>query len=276
MLPLDVEYYNEDSIDISSKFSDIDTAILSDIEELIKESELESEENITFISVEVLQNIVDFIDINQLMSEPKEKAYQHFKFSGWRLTHVSNKAVKYIPGFDLTLYPHLTDQVQKSFNDENLLCEEEVPEIPACISNTLTELSQNGDLFDDISTTENEDVDRCIDMEKECMGLDEVSNLTIRKPTSCPSLDQETNNSGAKYSSSVTLLPSSGPKDFLWQLDSQDFSSMFGLCTHSQADEIRAKSAALAPTSVRLRRVNLNKSVNYNGSGSAKKRKKVT
>ena len=157
-------------------------------------------------------------------------------------------------------------------------------------SNTLTELSQNGDLFDDISTTGNEDVDSCIGKEKDCMDLDDESNLTIRKPTSCfvslknipldsipeslPSLDQEMNNSGAKYSSSVTLLPSSGPKDFLWQLDSQDFSSMFGLCTHSQADEIRAKSEALAPTSVRLRRVNLNKSVNYNGSGSAKKRKK--
>ena len=93
ILPLDVEYYNEDSIDISSKFSEIDTATLSDIEELIKESELESEETLTFISVEVLQNIVDFIDINQLMSDLKEKAYQHFKFSGWRLTHISKKAV---------------------------------------------------------------------------------------------------------------------------------------------------------------------------------------
>ena len=185
ILPLDVEYYNEDSIDISSKFSEIDTATLSDIEELIKESELESEETLTFISVGVLQNIVDFIDINQLMSDLKEKAYQHFKFSGWRLTHISKKAVEYIPGFDITLYPHLTDQVQKSFNDENLLCEEEVPEIPACISNTLTEFSLSGDLFEDISTTGIEDVDSCIDMEKECMDLDDESNLTIRKPTSC-------------------------------------------------------------------------------------------
>jgi len=142
---------------------------------LIKESELESEETLTFISVEVLQNIVDFIDINQLMSDLKEKAYQHFKFSGWRLTHISKKAVEYIPGFDITLYPHLTDQVQKSFNDENLLCEEEVPEIPACISNTLTEFSLSGDLFEDISTTGIEDVDSCIDMEKECMDLDDES-----------------------------------------------------------------------------------------------------
>merc|ERR1719450_173179 len=91
-------------------------------------------------------------------------------------------------------------------------------------------------------------------------------------PESLPRLDHEMNKSGAKYSSTVTLLPSSGPQDFLWQLNSQDFSSMFGLCTHSQADQIRAKLSA-PPTSLRLRRVNLNKSVNYNRSGSVKKRR---
>merc|ERR1719431_517772 len=90
-------------------------------------------------------------------------------------------------------------------------------------------------------------------------------------PESTQSLRDADIECSSKYPSSVTLLPSSGPKDFLWQLDSQEFSKMFGLCTHNQADEIRAKPSA--PSAIRLRRVNQWNPVNYNVMGNARKKR---
>ena len=90
-------------------------------------------------------------------------------------------------------------------------------------------------------------------------------------PESTQSLIDNNLECSSKYPSSVTLLPSSGPKDFLWQLDSSEFSQMLGLCTHSQADKIRAKPPG--PSTMRLRRANQGNSVNYNVVGNAKKKR---
>merc|ERR1712129_350035 len=59
------EQFDDDFLDISSRFDDMDTSTLSDIEEIIQESE--SQTGKSFVSVEVLESILgDNININQL------------------------------------------------------------------------------------------------------------------------------------------------------------------------------------------------------------------
>merc|ERR1719158_846406 len=103
IVPTD-EYLDHDFIDTSSKFSDFETSrsTLSDIEEFLKESELESKES--YVSVEVLENIVgNNLDMNQLMWELKEEAHLHFKFSGWKISHISKKAARMITDEDFEM-----------------------------------------------------------------------------------------------------------------------------------------------------------------------------
>ena len=76
------------------------------------------------------------------------------------------------------------------------------------------------------------------------------------------STERDGHDSGAKYPSDAVLPKSSGTPDFLWQVNKEEFLSMFGLCTHSQADELRARTATAAltgPSSTRLRRCRKNK-----------------
>jgi len=300
-------------------FSDFDTSrsTLSDIEEFLKETELDNKES--FVPVEVLDNLVgNNIDMNQALRELKGEADLHFKFSGWKITHVSKKAAKIITGVDIEMAEEnlvffneninlqKDNLLQESFhNSENLLQEEELG-ISDCLNKSLNEMTQNVEkidgrlvpiVIDDVDDHYNEDLgndckeDNSVDASgddvgKNCWEEDE-EDVFVWKQRSCfvslkniplsviPENSQSLRDAdiecSSMYPSSVTLSPSSGPKDFLWQLDRHEFSTMFGLCTHNQADEIRAKPSA--PTAMRLRRVNQGNPVNYNVTGNARKKR---
>ena len=61
------------------------------------------------------------------------------------------------------------------------------------------------------------------------------------------STESVAHDSGAEYPSSVVLSKLSGPADFLWQVNKEEFLAMFGLCSHAKAAQIRASIATAVP-----------------------------